>query len=276
MAPPAAKPFAIPHFQSKDVEFWFLQLEALFRSNKVTDDQTRFDYVIQALDITAASSVRHILKSPPEEDRYEALKKALTDRLALSEAARIKQAMSNEALGDRKPSQHLRHLQDLAGDNLSDAALTSIWIEALPPNVKQIVAGSNLDLDDLAAMADRILDVTGHQRSVAAVATSNASNDPITTLSKQISALTKTVTRLVNKEKDGPSKPKQARVNSPTAAATASSGTSGSGSSASAPSNGLCWYHNRYAAAAKKCKQPCTWTGAAPSASNSGNGTGQQ
>lgn len=270
MAPPAPKPFSIPHFQSKDVEFWFLQLEALFRSNKVTDDQARFDVVIQALDITAASSVRHMLKTPPEEDMYETLKKALIDRLAVSEAARIKQAMSNEAMGDRKPSQHLRHLQDLAGDNLSEAALISIWIEALPPNVKQIVAGSSMALDQLAAMADRILDVTGPQRSVSAVQSSNGPDDPIVALSKQISALTKTVTKLAKKDKDGPSKPKQARTDGPTSAPAASSG-----SSDAASSNGLCWYHNRYAAAAKKCKQPCTWTGAAPSAP-SGNGAGQQ
>ena len=180
MAPPAAKPVSVPTFQAKDVEFWFLQVEAMFRTGNVTGDQSKFDYVVKALDLSAATDIRELLRNPPDEDMYGALKKALIDRLALSESARIKKILSNEQMGDRTPSQHLRHLQNVAGDSFSETVLLSIWMQALPPDVKLIVAGDaeNLALDKLASMADRILDVAGTRRrataSIHAAATGDA------------------------------------------------------------------------------------------------------
>lgn len=265
-ARPPQKSVHLPHFQSKDVEFWFLQVEALFRTGGVTDDQSMFDYVIASLDLAAASDIRDILKDPPETNKYATLKKALIDRLAVSEAARIKRTLSNEPMGDRTPSQHLRHLQQVAGSNFSDSVLTSIWMAALPADVKLIVAGDadTLALDKLAAMADRIMDVAGSRRSgtsVHAVSSDPApSSSEISALTKQINALTQEFRKhLPRSDKpDGPSKAKQPRSKSPAPVRNQPEAT-----------DGVCWYHRRFKEKATKCTAPCSWE------KESGNGQSQ-
>lgn len=238
MAPPAPKSVTLPHFQSKDVEFWFIQVEAIFRTGGVVEDQTMFDYVTAALDLTAASNVRDVLKEPPEADKYAALKKALIDRLAVSEAARIQQVLSQELMGDRTPSQHLRHLQAVGGSTFSEQVLKSIWMESLPLYIRPMVAAnSSLALDSLAPVADTILTASG-SRQVAAVdppaaataapATSSVEAQ-IAALTAQISELTRTVKRSRQAERaDGTTPAKRAR--SPAA-------------DDSLPT-GVCWYHS--------------------------------
>lgn len=259
----ASRPIHVPAFQSKDVRFWFVQLESMFRTSGIADDQTKYDYVVQALDLNAAANIKDLLESPPLRDMFDAIKDALIDRLDRSEDARITQLLSNEPMGDRRPSHHLRHLQALAGSNFSDAALASIWLNALPAEVQPIVAAaSDLSLDKRADQADRIMAVAGGRRHVAAVSQSAASGveDQIAALTNQISSLSKTVKSLAQREQDGAPKPKQARSKSPAPRP-----------GKKAPADGLCWYHRRYQAEAQKCQPPCSWKAAA-----SGNGQDRQ
>ena len=267
---PAYKAVHLPPFLAKDVRFWFLQVEALFRTARITDDQTKFDHVITAMDVAAAADIRDVLENPPAENRYDVLKAALIDRLAISEAARIKRILSNETMGDRTPSQHLRHLRAQAGNNFSDQVLMSIWMSSLPLEIKPIIASNtDLSLEKLAAMADSVVDVTGCRR-VAAISTPDATTSSATShattsaveaqiaaLTKQISALTKSVSRQHARRdgKDDATAPKQRRDKSPAA------------------TPGLCWYHRTFKEAAMKCTAPCTWTGPRPD--QSGNGQTQ-
>ena len=250
-----AKSLNVPPFQSRDVKFWFFQLDALFRTSKVTDDQSKFDYVVQALDVTAASDIRDLLENPPDDDMYKTIKTTLLARLAVSEAKKIKRLLSNELLGDKTPSQHLRHLRSLAGDNFSEEALVSIWTDALPTNLRAIVAGNEeLTLDKRAAMADRIMDVTGGGRDVAALSATPAGKDPqIAALVKQVSALTKSIKAIKTAAKpdksNGPSKPKAPRAKSPHPGAK------------TIVDGGICWYHKKYQSKAQKCVPGCAWTG---------------
>lgn len=251
---PAAKSLHIPPFQSKDVKFWFFQLEALFRTARVTDDQSKFDYVVQALDLTAASDIRDLLENPPQAELYKTIKTKLIERLAVSEEKRIQRLLSNELMGDRTPSQHLRHLRGLAGANFSDAVLVSIWTSALPANIRPIVAGNEeLSLDKRASMADRILDVTGHSREVASATqepTPKTKDYQIAALTKQVNALTKRFDAIAkSKATSGPSKAKVPRSSSPHPKAKTVS------------DRGLCWYHKKYKGKAQKCAPGCTWTG---------------
>jgi hypothetical protein len=61
-------------------------------------------------------------------------------------------------MGDRKPSQFLRHLRSLAPD-LPDGFLRSIWASQLPSNIRTVLAGQpEVDLDTAARCADRIME----------------------------------------------------------------------------------------------------------------------
>lgn len=257
----------VPHFQARDVKFWFYQLEAMFRTNGIDDDQDKFDTVITAIDLNVASDISDLLEEPPEEDKYEFLKEKLIERLAVSEAARIKRILSNEQIGDRTPSQHYRHLVSTAGQNFSDAALRSIWLNSLPVEVRTVVAGlDHLTPDQQAQTADRVMEVAG-RRQVAQVDTNKSAPDSaVAKLEKQISALTKKVDKFIGRaasQIDGAETPTKSRSASPAK------------KSKSTP--GLCWYHAKFGAKAKKCSAPCSWTGEKPASSaTSGNANVQQ
>lgn len=250
-----------------------MQVEAVFRTSNVKSDDTKFDYVLTALDVNAATDISDLLSNPPDENKYDSVKKALIDRLAISEAARIQQILSNEQMGDRTPSQHLRHLRALAGSNFSDAALTSIWLEGLPHELRAVVAGvTALDLEKQAEVADRVMDVSGCRRSISAVASASSSSveNQISALAKQISALNKHFTQ-------GPATPRRkqqrkqnSRPNTPLRQLSPTSSTSSTSSD-----NSICWYHRKYGRKARKCEPFCNWSSSNPS-SSSGNGPDQQ
>jgi hypothetical protein len=104
----------VPPFWSNEPALWFSQLESQLALANVTADTTKFHYVVSNLDFRNAQVVRDILQTPPRSDKYEALKTALISRLSSSEEQRIQQLLQREDLGDRKPSEFLRHLRSLA------------------------------------------------------------------------------------------------------------------------------------------------------------------
>lgn len=270
MAPAASKTANLPQFNARNINFWFVQVEAAFRSASITNDQVMFDHVITSMDATHASEVSDIIESPPEEDKYKALKKTLIERLAETEQARIKRTLTSEQLGDRSPSAHLRHLKQAAGKDFSETVLQSIWMEALPLDVRMIVAGCpTMDLDGMARVADQILLHSGTRSSrnpsVAAVTgdqspSANQSpdslpasvSDVLANLTKQISSLEKTLKQSVRTSATRSRSKSPGRERIPT--------KSRKTSNQSPESDGLCWYHRVYGDKAKKCRDPCTWS----------------
>ena len=63
-----------------------------------------------------ATEVRNLLINPPEENPYEKLKEKLISRIADSECQKIRQLLTPEELGDRKPTQLLCKMQQLLGE----------------------------------------------------------------------------------------------------------------------------------------------------------------
>ncbi|XP_070172276.1 uncharacterized protein [Polyergus mexicanus] len=113
----------IPPFWPEDPELWFAQLEGQFALSNITDDNTKYAYILSRI-----------------ESKYEAIKKALIQRLTDSQAQKIKQLLEHEELGDRKPSQFLRHLTTMAGTTVSDEQLRTLWLGRLPPQMQAILA----------------------------------------------------------------------------------------------------------------------------------------
>ena len=82
--------------------------------------------------------IRDLLFRPPAENPYNALKVQLIKRTAASEQLKLQQLISGEELGDRKPTQLLRRMQQLLGDKLgmSDDAMSflrELFMQRLPP-----------------------------------------------------------------------------------------------------------------------------------------------
>ena len=169
-APPApslsAVSIKLPPYWPADPEVWFAQVEAQFTTRGITAQQTRFDYVVSSLGPTFATEVRDLLLKPPAERPYDVLKTELIKRTAASEQRKLQQLISGEELGDRKPTQLLRRMQQLLGDNLgtsadSTAFLRELFLQRLPANVRMVLASADpeMDLNRLADMADKVMDV---------------------------------------------------------------------------------------------------------------------
>ena len=97
--------------------------------------------------------------------------------MAASQQLRLQQLLQGEQLGDRKPSQLLRRMVQLLGDQASEHTsvfLKELFLQRLPPNVTMILASTpgNNTVQDLATLANKIMEVTG-----------NVSPSPINTVS---------------------------------------------------------------------------------------------
>ncbi|XP_070171208.1 uncharacterized protein, partial [Polyergus mexicanus] len=110
---------------------------------------------------------------------------------------RIRQLLEHEEVGDRKPSQFLRHLRTLAGTNISEQLLRTLWLERLLSQMQVILAIKIEDrLKDVAEQADCIAEVTSRivvATATAPIAASSSLEDQIKTLTQQLAKLTQQV-----------------------------------------------------------------------------------
>ena len=148
--------------------------------------------MVSQLNQQEAAEVEDIIISPPEHEPYGRLKAELVRRLSISRERRVRQ-LSNEEMGDRKPSQLLQHLKGLAPD-VPDDFLRTIWASHLPPHVQAILAGqAEGSLDSASHLADKICDVTP-QPTTASISLATPDNtagllERIEELSHQVASL---------------------------------------------------------------------------------------
>lgn len=226
---------------------WFAQLDGLFRTNGITDDESKFWHVLSNLDNTHAAEVEDVITNPPAEGKYTRLKEELIRRLSASREQRIRQLIEREEMGDRKPAQFLRHLRSLAGTSVPDEFLRTLWISRLPAHLPPILTTQEgMSLDNLAALADRVFEVTPRPQ----VAAATASDPLMNTLLQRVEELTQQVAAL-STARDARSRYRgRSRSNS------RRSFRSGSPHSTDGR---LCWYHSRFGAKASKCREPCSY-----------------
>ena len=255
-APPptlAAVSIKLPPFWPTDPTVWFLQIEAQFNTRGITSQQTRFDYVIASLSPDIACEVRDLLIRPPEERPYDTLKAELIKRTAASEQRKLQQLLGGEELGDRKPTQLLRRMQQLLGDHLptpDNAFLKELFLQRLPANVRMVLASTDpsTELPQLAEMADKIIEVATPPPTVAATSTSASE---VQRLREEVARLADLVASLTagQRPQRGRSRSRSRRPQSPARVDPQKTSTSDS----------ICWYHTKFGEAAKKCQQPCNW-----------------
>ena len=225
----------VPLFWPKEPALWFAQIEAQFSLNNITQDSTKYHYVVANLDANNASEVKDVITNPPEQGKYERIKSELIARSSISAEQRIRRLLEGEKLGGRKPSQFLRHLRNLGGTAVNDTLLRTLWLSRLPVNAQAILTTqSEASLDNAAVLADKICEVVRPQ--VAAVNQLSTNED----LRQEIEALRQQVSKLVN--------------------AGDSRGRSRSQSRSRSRQEGVCWYHNRFGDNANKCTPPCKFS----------------
>lgn len=253
----------LPSFWADKPAVWFSQAEAQFAIAGITQEATKYSHVVSQLDTRVAAEVEDILTGPEEGRTYTNLKETLINRLSVSEERRVKQLISEEEIGDRKPSQFLRHLRSLAGTaHVSDKLLRQIWLQRLPSSVSAILTSqSTLDLVALADLADRILEVApAPVPAVLAVqSTQPPPPDSANPWYARLSELSAQVAALVSLNKTNQDRRSRSRTRSESRPRSYSRPPLRS--SSPSHNNEVCWYHARYGADARKCANPCAFKG---------------
>lgn len=265
MSDPPARPalaaisVKLPPFWPADPEVWFAQVEAQFTTRGITAQKTRFEYIISSLSPEFAVEVRDLLLTPPADNPYDTLKAQLIKRTTASEQRKLQQLISGEELGDRKPTQLLRRMQQLLGDKLGTADphtfLRELFLQRLPANVRMVLASADvaMDMDKLADLADKVMEVA--TPTVAAISDTRTDPPPVTSGPSEVQRLREEVARLA------------ARIDSLNTRSRKRSNSRPRRTASPAPpttTQELCWYHTKFGEAAQKCKEPCTWDLNAP------------
>ena len=243
----------LPPFWPADPAIWFAQVEATFATKKLTSQKSRFDFVVASLSLEVATEVRDLVLHPPGTNAYDTLKETLIKRTAASEQRRLQQLFQAEELGDKKPTQLLRRMNQLLGDNttLNESVLRELFLQRLPANVRMVLAAtpSGTSLENLADLADKVSEVAAP--TVAGVKPPAADPPPPSTpapnpqyehILAEMAKLQATVAKLTRARSRTPGR--HSRRPSP--------------SPETPPSNNICWYHRKFGTEAKKCTPPCS------------------
>lgn len=241
---------------------YFTVVEMTFALYRITSDDAKYRHVVIHLDADLLGIVGDIIDAPPEQGKYEALKRRIIDSLSDSQETRLRRLLRGQAMGDEKPSLFLQRLRNLAGGQCNDSVLRTLFMEQLPEHMRGILAISQLDdLATLAAQADRIKEVSQPQISsigqapagivalpsdVSASKKATESNQPgdINALRLAIEALTRKFERSFRGRNRSRSR-----------------GTSRSRSTTphKSDSQKICYYHRKFGDDAQNCRPPCSW-----------------
>lgn len=277
----------IPPVWHQRLRLWFAQFEAIMKPLR-QGDQAMFDIVIRQLDKQDLDIVDHLILKPPETNKYEALKTKLLAFYEDSDERRLDRLLAETELGDLKPSQLLRRMQHLAGDGMTDHTVRNLWMRHLPPSVRAVLAvtstiATTADIDELAKMADKIMESTQMSHNSAAVGTSIAAVDahksaPASSnqdINEKLEFLMREIAELKTQKWQNSQQhynnwsrdrePQHTRQRSrsrpriprpqPAAAASDDSRAPVTGSL----NSGICYYHRRFGSKAIKCTRPCNF-----------------
>ncbi|XP_043483815.1 uncharacterized protein LOC122512172 [Leptopilina heterotoma] len=238
-----------PAYIPADPELWISLMERYFKSAKVTSDSEKFDQVVQNLDPRVTVVVRDLVVNVPETDAYETLKAKLMKRLGSTQEQKTRQLLEREELGDRKPSQFLRHLQSLAGTAVTDSVIKTLWLGRLPPTTQVALAGhSSLSLEQLADVADTISEL-GTRPSIAQVSSTSSEGTLVENVGQLVLSLREEIASLRKEFNDNRGRPSNNHRRS----------RSRSKSRGRNDESGICWYHSRHGQKALKCTKPCNY-----------------
>ena len=242
----------LPPFWPSDPHLWFAQVEAQFSTRGITAQKTKYEYVVASLSPEFATQVRDLILRVPATSAYDTLKRQLIARTALPAERRLQQLFQSTELGDQRPSQLLRRMQQLLAEDaagLDSTLLREMFLQRLPSNVRMVLAsaGEGKTLEELAQLADRI--ITAAPFSVAG-ATNPQPPGELDELRTEIAKLRETIATLATSTPPArhrsPSPRRPSRLPSPPPRL--------------APT-GMCWYHSRFGARARKCTPPCSYSG---------------
>ena len=131
----------LPTFWTSQPEVWFAQAEAQFSLRRITTDDTKYFYVLAALDQETATRLLDLINRPPADNKYQVLKDRLIDTFGLSRRERASRLLHFRPLGDSKPSALMDEMLALLGDHTPCLLFEQLFLERLPEDIIVYPAG---------------------------------------------------------------------------------------------------------------------------------------
>lgn len=237
----------LPQFYRSNPSLWFLQIEAVFATSRVTSPHIRFQAVVSVLELEVLTQVADLLTTD-SADPYTLIKQRLITIYGESETRRIQKLLEDTQLGNQRPSQLYRQMLQLAANTVSKEIVRTLWLRNLPVRVQEILAATKQeDIDALTVVADKIMEVEKPPEAYAVFETTSSSTTNEAVLA-EIKKLRAEVADLRLQARRSRSQNRRR------------TSVSGSRSHAASSDRGLCFYHRRFGNKASKCTKPCTWT----------------
>ena len=168
-----ASSFKLPQFYDRSPDVWFSFVESQFFLRGIEDDQSKFAYVVTALNPEVSTLVRDVIAPAPATDKYDTIKSRLLKEFTLTPAERAAELLDLPGLGDQRPSQLLsKMLALLPPDEHANPSILfkELFVRQLPAEIRHhIMDKYDLKVRQLAEEADRFFTITGAR--VAAVRT---------------------------------------------------------------------------------------------------------
>lgn len=154
----------VPPFWRDQPLLWFCSFEAATADLKRSQAQLA-QMVIAQLEKQDIQNIADLIYSPPEQNYYQAIKDRLISLYEESNSAQAKKLLSQVELGEQKPSQLLRKMQNLNREKFPESTIQMMWLDHLPPHVRSVLTVSEAfkiktTLDDLALLADKMMEHT--------------------------------------------------------------------------------------------------------------------
>ena len=126
-------------FMKHNPREWFLMLERRFEVRNVTADEDKYFNVVKNLPPEILVKVEFLLRSLPQGNKYETLKRALIDKFIENEETRINNFLSNNSIGTLRPSEFFEFLNASGSGFLPRNSILKIWLERLPSNISLLL-----------------------------------------------------------------------------------------------------------------------------------------
>lgn len=251
----------IPDFWKDAPRVWFIQTEAVLQPQHL-GDEAKYQLVIAKLGKEVIHQVTDILIEPPSSNKYNTLKRRLLDIYEEFEVRKIQKLIGEMDLGEQKPSQLLRRMQELAGSKIAKETLAILWQNHLPTSVRSVLTVTDSkELDTLATIADKVMESLLPAHTVAAV-----EQIPGGAATNIISEIQKLSNRIKHLEMRRPRS--RSRCNHRGRGRSRTRSRAGRSGRSPADPDWLCFYHFRYKNKASKCVAPCNWKNVNTNAEN--------
>ena len=148
----------LPPFNPESPELFFLLSEATLKTAGITNPEQIFLYILIELPSKVQLNCKHLI-AEQSSDKLQKLRNIVDHLYNRSPEKRLKKLLNTTSLGDMRPSEYLRYIRELQGEDVdsNSALIRTFFIQSLPKNIAPLVTlmSESSDLDTIAKAADK-------------------------------------------------------------------------------------------------------------------------